>query len=162
MRSDSAVTTDLLHRAGTGDNQALTDLFARHQPRLRQMVRLRLDRRLQGRISPSEILREAYNDLTRRLPEYSRDRSLPFFLWLRSLAGQKLMDLHRQHLGAAWRTRARRFLSTGAPCRRRPRLPWPPISWAGSLPRVRRPSARRCRPGSRMSSMAWIPWIARS
>jgi len=101
MRSDSAVTTDLLNRAGTGDNQALTDLFARHQPRLRQMVRLRLDRRLQGRINPSEILREAYNDLARRLPEYTRDRTLPFFLWLRSLAGQKLMDLHRRHLGSA-------------------------------------------------------------
>ena len=33
-------------------------------------------------------------------------QTLPFYLWLRLLAGQKLVDLHRQHLGAKMRNAA--------------------------------------------------------
>jgi RNA polymerase sigma-70 factor, ECF subfamily len=102
MNSDSTITRDLLRRAGSGDSQALAELFARHRPRLRQMVRLRLDRRLQGRLDPSDVLQEAYIDFARRFPEYPGD-TMPFFLWLRLLTGQKLIDLHRQHLGAKMR-----------------------------------------------------------
>jgi len=67
------------------------------------MVRLRLDRRLQGRLDPDDVLQEAYLDFARRLPEYAANPSVPFFLWLRSLTGQRLIDLHRQHLGAKMR-----------------------------------------------------------
>src|ERR1700675_3272060 len=102
MSSNSTVTENLLQRAGTGDTQALAELFARHRPRLRQMVRLRLDRRLQGRLDPSDVLQEAYMDLARRFWEYP-GAAMPFFPCLRRLTGQKLMDLHRQHLGAKMR-----------------------------------------------------------
>jgi RNA polymerase sigma-70 factor (ECF subfamily) len=102
MNNDSTITWELLRRAGAGDNQALAELFALHRPRLRQMVRLRLDRRLQGRLDPSDVLQEAYIDFARRFPEYPGD-AMPFFLWLRLLTGQKLIDLHRQHLGAKMR-----------------------------------------------------------
>jgi RNA polymerase sigma-70 factor (ECF subfamily) len=64
------------------------------------MVRLRLDRRLQGRLDPSEVLQQAYQEVARRFPEYQGNPTLPFFLWLRFLAGQRLMDLQRKHLGA--------------------------------------------------------------
>ena len=67
------------------------------------MVRLRLDRRLQGRLDPADVLQEAYLDLTRRLPDYLAHPTLPFYLWLRLLTGQKLVDLHRQHLGTKMR-----------------------------------------------------------
>ena len=67
------------------------------------MVRLRLDRRLQGRLDPSDVLQEAYLDFAQRVAEYARNPTMPFFLWLRFLAGQKLIDLHRQHLGAKMR-----------------------------------------------------------
>jgi len=103
MSNDSTVTQDLLRQAQAGDAQALAELFARHRPRLRQMVRLRLDRRLQGRIDPSDVLQEAYLDIAKRFPEYSSNPSMPFFLWLRFLAGQRLIDMHRQHLGAKMR-----------------------------------------------------------
>jgi RNA polymerase sigma-70 factor (ECF subfamily) len=68
------------------------------------MVRLRLDRRLQGRLGPADVLQEAYLDVARRFPEYRADPALPFFLWLRLLTGQRLVDLHRQHLGAKMRS----------------------------------------------------------
>jgi RNA polymerase sigma-70 factor (ECF subfamily) len=78
-------------------------LFAHYRDRLRRMVRLRLDRRLYGRLDPSDVLQEAYLDFARRFPEYARAPSVPLYLWLRSLTGQKLIDLHRRHLGAKMR-----------------------------------------------------------
>jgi RNA polymerase sigma-70 factor (ECF subfamily) len=94
---------EMLQRAAAGDQQALAQVFAHYRDRLRQMVRLRLDRRLQGRLDPSDVLQEAYLDFARRLPEYSREPGLPFYLWLRLLTGQRLVDLHRMHLGAKMR-----------------------------------------------------------
>ncbi len=106
MAGESANTDELLRRALDGERQALAELFTRYRERLRQMVRLRLDRRLQGRLDPSDVLQEAYLDFARRLPEYAANPSLPFFLWLRGLTGQRLIDLHRQHLGAKMRDAA--------------------------------------------------------
>src|SRR5712692_4211557 len=81
---------DLLCRAKAGDEHALAELFGRHRQRLRRMIRLRLDHRLAGRLDPSDVLQEAYLDLTKRFPEYAANPGLPFYAWLRSLAGQKL------------------------------------------------------------------------
>src|SRR5438876_2551446 len=103
MTSDPSNTENLVHRAGAGDPQAQAELFAHYRERLRQMVHLRLDRRLQGRLDPSDVLQEAYLDLARRLPDYAREPSMPFYLWLRFLTGQRLIDLHRQHLGSQMR-----------------------------------------------------------
>src|SRR5207237_5104844 len=66
-----------------------------------------LDRRLQGRVDPSDVIQEAYLEVSRRLPEYLRDPSLPFFLWLRLVTGQKLALAHRQHLGVQARDAGR-------------------------------------------------------
>jgi RNA polymerase sigma-70 factor (ECF subfamily) len=107
MGQDSTDTDDLLRRAAAGDQTALAALWLRHRARLRQMVRLRLDRRLQGRVDPSDVLQEAYLDLADRLPDYARDRPMPTFLWLRLVTGQRLAQVHRQHLGAAMRDAGR-------------------------------------------------------
>jgi RNA polymerase sigma-70 factor (ECF subfamily) len=97
----------LLCRAASGDNAALPALWERHRARLQQMVRLRLDRRLQGRVDPSDVLQEAYLDLAARLLEYARDRPMPTYLWLRLVTGQRLMQVHRYHLGTAMRDAGR-------------------------------------------------------
>jgi len=67
------------------------------------MVRLRLDRRLAGRLDASDVLQEAYLEADKRFAEYLRDPAIPFFLWLRLVTGQKLTDLHRHHLGVKMR-----------------------------------------------------------
>jgi RNA polymerase sigma-70 factor (ECF subfamily) len=97
----------LLGRALGGDCGALAELFEGQRARLEQLVRLRLDRRLQGRLDPSDVLQEVYLDVARRFPEYRADPSMPFYLWLRLLTGQRLDDLHRQHLGAKMRDAGR-------------------------------------------------------
>jgi RNA polymerase sigma-70 factor (ECF subfamily) len=97
----------LLRRAAAGDPHAWRVLFDRDRQRLRQMVALRLDRRLQGRVDPSDVIQEAHIEAMTRLPEYLRDSNLPCFLWLRLLVGQRLMLLHRRHLGAQARDAGR-------------------------------------------------------
>jgi RNA polymerase sigma-70 factor (ECF subfamily) len=93
----------LLRGAAAGDEEALAELFGRYRKRLRQMVRLRLDRRLQGRIDPSDVLQEVYLDVAQQIHHYLDKPEMPFLLWLRLVAGQRLMRVHRQHLGAAMR-----------------------------------------------------------
>jgi RNA polymerase sigma-70 factor (ECF subfamily) len=93
----------LVERVRAGDQDALALLFGRFRDRLRRMVRLRLDRRLQGRLDPSDVLQEAFLDVSRRAPEYVAKPDMPVFLWLRFLTVQRLLALHRQHLGAQMR-----------------------------------------------------------
>jgi RNA polymerase sigma-70 factor (ECF subfamily) len=107
MDHDPDDSEELLRRAVAGDAAALGTLWERHRARLRQMVRLRLDRRLQGRVDPSDVLQDAYLDLAARLPDYARERPMPTYLWLRLVAGQRLAQVHRQHLGAAMRDAGR-------------------------------------------------------
>jgi RNA polymerase sigma-70 factor (ECF subfamily) len=103
MASESSETKLLLRRVEDGDETAMTELFARYRNRLRQMVKLRMDRRLQGRLDPSDVLQDAYLDVAKRAGEYRANPAMPVFLWLRFLTGQKLMALHRKHLGAQMR-----------------------------------------------------------
>src|SRR5215831_10024726 len=97
-------TSPLLRRALAGDDSALAALFDGYRARLRRMIRLRLDRRLSGRVDASDVLQEAYLDVRKRLAEYARDpEAMPFHLWLRLIAAQRLADVHRYHLGAQMR-----------------------------------------------------------
>jgi RNA polymerase sigma-70 factor (ECF subfamily) len=94
----------LLRRALTGDESALAALFDGYRERLRRMIRLRLDRRLSGRVDASDVLQEAYLDVRKRIGEYAREpAAMPFHLWLRLVAGQRLTDVHRYHLGSQMR-----------------------------------------------------------
>src|SRR3954454_12973792 len=107
MTGESSETTQLLWRAAQGDQQAWGALLVRSRDRLKRMVALRLDRRLQGRIDPSDVIQEACIDASARLADYARPPDMPFFLWLRFLTGQRLLRVHRQHLGAEMRDVAR-------------------------------------------------------
>jgi RNA polymerase sigma-70 factor (ECF subfamily) len=98
---------EVLIRAGQGDSQALGEAFGRHRERLRRMVQLRMDRRLQGRLDPSDVLQEAYLEFSRSLADYLRNPDVPFFVWLRFITGRKLQALHRKHLGTKIREAGR-------------------------------------------------------
>ena len=108
MATDPSETEDLLRRAAGGDEAALAELFGRYRKRLRQMVRLRLDRRLQGRVDPSDVLQEAYLDLTQQFPSVRRaPRRCRSSSGCGCVTGQRLMQVHRHHLGAAMRDAGR-------------------------------------------------------
>ena len=103
MSADGRTDDELLDAARAGDEPALAILVERHRDRLERMVRLRMDRRLQGRVDPADVVQDAYLALRGKFPRYSADPRLPFFLWLRLEVGQKLVDVHRFHLGTKMR-----------------------------------------------------------
>ena len=105
---------ELVSSAASGDRAAMGELFLRHGPRLRAMLRVRLDQRLQGRVDPSDVLQETFAEASQRLAEYARHPSMPFFLWLRFLTVQQLLQHHRRHLGAQKRNAAQEQAVGGA------------------------------------------------
>jgi RNA polymerase sigma-70 factor (ECF subfamily) len=98
---------ELIRRAAAGDRRAWDDLLNAHRPRLRRMIALRLNQRLQGRLDASDVIQETFVDATAGLAQYAERGEMPFFLWLRWLAGMKLTTLHRKHLGCQLRDAAR-------------------------------------------------------
>ncbi len=94
----------LLERAGGGDVAAREKLLVHYQERLLQMVRLRMDRRLAARVDPSDIVQETLIEAVQKLSDYLRRRPLPFYPWLRQLAWERLVDLHRRHVRAQKRS----------------------------------------------------------
>jgi RNA polymerase sigma-70 factor, ECF subfamily len=91
-------TEELVDRASAGDREARQQLLVRHRKRLRQMIAVRMDRRLAARVDPSDVVQEALTDAAQELSDYLRNRPLPFYPWLRHLAWERLIELHRRHL----------------------------------------------------------------
>jgi RNA polymerase sigma-70 factor (ECF subfamily) len=103
MMDDPPQMEGWLRRLGQGDQQALAELFAYYGPRLRQMVRLRMDSRLVARVDVSDVLQEVYLDAARQVESYLREPGVGIYVWLRSLAWERLLKLQRRHLHAECR-----------------------------------------------------------
>jgi RNA polymerase sigma-70 factor (ECF subfamily) len=104
LAPDSAVTEKLLNEVGSGSAQAYDRLFARHRARLHEFVTLRLDPRLRPRIDADDVVQETQLEAFRRLGEFLQQKPMPFHVWLRKKAYERLTDLRRRHLGAARRS----------------------------------------------------------
>ncbi|MBN1344733.1 MAG: sigma-70 family RNA polymerase sigma factor [Phycisphaerae bacterium] len=98
---------DLLIRMKDGDEQALAELFSMHRDRLWRMVHFRLDHRLRGRVDADDVLQEAYLEAAKRVEHFVDDSTTSFFVWLRMVVSQTLIDVHRRHLGAKMRDAGR-------------------------------------------------------
>lgn len=106
-RSDSAATRGLLDRVASGDPAATGELLAHHRSALIAFVGLHFDPRAAARLDPSDVVQEAQAELARRMPDYLARRPMPFHLWARKTAYERLLDAHRRHLKRARRTVAR-------------------------------------------------------
>src|SRR5438034_3213767 len=115
MNADTRTNEELLDAARTGDEGALAVLVERHRDRLERMVGLRMDRRLQGRVDPADVVQDAYLAVRGKFPQYSTDPRLPFFLGLRLEVGQKLVDVHRFHLATKRRAAGQEVSLHGGP-----------------------------------------------
>jgi RNA polymerase sigma-70 factor (ECF subfamily) len=102
--AQSSDTDALLRQAADGDPGARDRLFARHLNRLRQLIAWRLDRRVAARVDPSDVVQEALADAAAKFSGYLRRRPLPFYPWLRQLALERLIGLHRRHVLAGKRS----------------------------------------------------------
>lgn len=102
--SDSAV----------GDQAAWGELLRGYEDRLRRMIAFRLDVRLQGRIDPADVVQEVFVEACQHREAYTPTDDSSLFLWLRGIAANKLLELHRFHLGTLMRD-ARRDVSLFQP-----------------------------------------------
>ena len=107
LAHDSAQTQRLLDQARAGTAGAVNRLLERHRAYLCRFVELRLDPQLQARVDPSDVVQEAQMEAVRRLDAYLGDAPMPFRLWLRQIAQDRLLMLRRRHAGAARRSVAR-------------------------------------------------------
>jgi RNA polymerase sigma-70 factor (ECF subfamily) len=103
MPEDSSENERLLRLAAEGDSACWEALVGGSRQRLCRLVAFRLDQRLQGRIDPSDVIQDAYLDAWRDLKAYVERPAMPLFLWLRGIAGNKLREIHRHHLGTQMR-----------------------------------------------------------
>jgi RNA polymerase sigma-70 factor (ECF subfamily) len=101
---DEEHTRSLLAQARQGDAQAVNRLLGDHREPLRQAVGLRMDPVLKQRVDASDIVQEVLIEANRRLPDYLRAPEIPFSLWLRQMAQDRLIDAHRRHRAAARRS----------------------------------------------------------
>jgi RNA polymerase sigma-70 factor, ECF subfamily len=97
MWPDSNETQELMRGAERGEPAAVNELLDRHREALRHMVRARLDQRLSRRVDASDVVQDVLLEASQRLADYLRDPRLPFSLWLREMAKDRIIDLHRRH-----------------------------------------------------------------
>jgi RNA polymerase sigma-70 factor (ECF subfamily) len=97
MDSDQPNTQLLLDQARRGDPAAVEQLLARHREPVRRMISLRLDPAIAARVDASDVVQDVLLEASRRLDDYLRDPAMPFFLWLRHIARDHVIDAHRRH-----------------------------------------------------------------
>jgi RNA polymerase sigma-70 factor (ECF subfamily) len=102
--ADSAATRELLEQFRAGDADAASRLLERHRAFLLRLVDLRMDDRLRRRVDPSDVVQEAQLEANRRLAHYVEQPPMPFRMWLRQIAYDRLLMLHRRHVQAARRS----------------------------------------------------------
>ncbi|QDT67420.1 RNA polymerase sigma factor CnrH [Planctomycetes bacterium MalM25] len=104
MWPESDDTQELLAGVERGDQDARDRLFDRHRAAVRRMIDLRMDRVLQRRVDASDIVQDVLIEANRRLTDYLKNPVMPFHLWLRQMAKDRLIDAHRRHRVAARRS----------------------------------------------------------
>jgi RNA polymerase sigma-70 factor (ECF subfamily) len=103
MGTSGEPEVERLREAGPDRDHALGEILELHRRRLLKMVNLRMDPRLRARLGASDVIQEAFVEVTRRLPAYLADPRMPFFLWLRFLTAERLITAHRRHVLAGRR-----------------------------------------------------------
>lgn len=101
--SDSGLNEELVAQLRSGDDHAFVELFSCHRARLKRVLEFRMDRRLRAREDASDILQEVYIDAYQRISHYLKRPHLSFYVWLRQLTTQRLIDIYRRHLVAEMR-----------------------------------------------------------
>ena len=104
MWPDASETEALLAGARGGDAGAVNQLLEGHRDAVRRMIDLRMDQVLKRRVDASDIVQEVLIEANRRLRDYLANPVMPFHLWLRQMAKDRLIDAHRRHRQAGRRS----------------------------------------------------------
>jgi len=112
---NTSETQELLAGAEKGEPAAVNQLLDRHREALRHMIRARMDQKLARRVDASDVVQDVLLEASQRLADYVRDPKLPFGLWLRQMAQDRIIDLHRRHRVARRRSLDREQQQARAP-----------------------------------------------
>ena len=96
-------TNELLAGAKAGDREAVNGLFERHRNAVQRMVAMRLDNKVRRRVDVSDVVQDVLVEANRRLADYLANPPMPFHLWLRHIASDRIIDAHRRHRRSAKR-----------------------------------------------------------
>lgn len=100
MVVESGTADVLLRQAKDGESQAVEKLLALHRPEIVCYVGHRLNQRIRARLDESDIVQDAFQEAARRLPDFLQKRPMPFHLWLRQIAYDRLIMEGRRHIQA--------------------------------------------------------------
>jgi len=101
---NSDETVELIADVQNGDGDARNNLLERHRDALRRMIDMRLDRRIRSRVDASDIVQDVLVTADRRMNDFLDKPEVPFFIWLRKLAQDRVIDAHRKHRASAKRS----------------------------------------------------------
>ncbi|HAP07915.1 MAG TPA: RNA polymerase factor sigma-70 [Planctomycetaceae bacterium] len=104
MWPESDRTHEILRDVADGDPEAVNRLMDRHRDAVRRMVQLRLDHAVARRVDASDVVQDVMLEASQRLSDYLKNPGMPFHLWLRQLALDRIIDMHRRHRGAQRRS----------------------------------------------------------
>jgi RNA polymerase sigma-70 factor (ECF subfamily) len=103
MGDEPPTSEALLARAAAGDRAAWGTLLNIHQDRLMRIAAFRMDTRLRGRIDAADVVQDAFVEASAHQDVYFRTPAVTLFLWLRGVVNNKLLEVHRYHLGTRMR-----------------------------------------------------------
>lgn len=117
MSREKAEVDDLalLRASLKGEQQGFNEVLLKYRERLKRMVALRMNAQLRSRIDASDVIQDTFAEAARVIDDYLANPKLSVFLWLRTLAGEKLIQAHRFHLDAQKRDARREQSIGGAP-----------------------------------------------
>lgn len=104
MWPEGEETRDLLTGARSGKEAAVNQLLDRHRAAVRRLVQLRMDQKIQRRVDVSDVVQDVLVEANRRLRDYLADPPMPFHLWIRQIAKDRIIDVHRRHRVSARRS----------------------------------------------------------
>ncbi len=97
-------TQQLLKGVQDGDADAINRLMDRHRVAVRRLIQMRLDSALSSRVDASDVVQDVLFEASRRMEDYISNPTMPFHLWLRQLAKDRIIDMHRRHRTAQRRS----------------------------------------------------------
>lgn len=104
MWPESDRTQELLNGVRAGESNAVDRLLERHREAVRRMIQMRLDQAVARRVDASDVIQDVMLEASQRLSDYLQNPAMPFHLWLRQLAKDRIIDMHRRHRTAQRRS----------------------------------------------------------
>ena len=104
MWPEGELTQELLLGVANGDESATNRLMDRHRDAVRRMIQMRLDHAVARRVDASDVVQDVLMEASQRLKDYMQNPTMPFHLWLRQLAKDRIIDMHRRHRAAKRRS----------------------------------------------------------